>query len=159
MININLKLFKVLLFVTFLCLLSNCGYQPLFSEKYGKYSIEKNYIEGNRRLGQILTNNFAFSKNTEKKATLYVNANKSRKVSDRASSGKIKEYTTNIIFDIKVIDSLTKKTLIQKKFSSSGSYKASTLYLDTLNNEKRILDNLITSIAEQILNELSLIQN
>jgi len=157
--NTNLKLFKVLLFFTILFLLSNCGYEPLFSEKYGKYGIEKKYIEGDRRLGQILTNNLTSSKNTEKQATLYVNASKSRKVSDRSSAGKIKEYTANIIFDVKIVDSYSKKTLIQKQFTGSGSYRASTLYLDTLNSEKKILNNLTTSIAEQIQNELNLIQN
>ena len=41
----------------------------------------------------------------------------------------------------------------------SGTYNASVLHLDTLNSEKKIVNNLTKSVAEQIMNELGLIQN
>ena len=48
--------------------------------------------------------------------------------------------------------------LVKRIFNESGSYKASTLYLDTLNSEKKIINNLIVSIADEITKELSLIK-
>ena len=49
------------------------------------------------------------------------------------------------------------KCVLSKKFYEESKYKAATLYLDTLNTEKKIIDSLAEIIANRLLNELSLI--
>ena len=83
----------------------------------------------------------------------------SKEISDRSNTGKIKEYSIKITYQIKILDNKNLDQLIDKKFEKSGSYQTSVLHLDTLNNEKKIVNNLIKSIAEQIMNDLSLIKN
>jgi outer membrane lipopolysaccharide assembly protein LptE/RlpB len=155
----SLKLLNFFILVSFTIILFGCGYEPLLGEKYQIYGIEKTNVTGDRRLGQILINNLTVSKTKEKKAILNVNASKSKSVSDRSKAGKIKEYTVDVSFDVELLDSGNRNVLVKKQYIRSGTYNASVLHLDTLNSEKKIVNNLTKSVAEQIMNELGLIQN
>ena len=155
----NLKLLNFFILFSFTIILFGCGYEPLLGEKYQIYGIEKTNVTGDRRLGQILINNLTVSKTKEKKAILNVNASKSKSVSDRSKAGKIKEYTVDVSFDVELLDSGNRNVLVKKQYIRSGTYNASVLHLDTLNSEKKIVNNLTKSVAEQIMNELGLIQN
>jgi|TARA_B000000532_G_scaffold196957_1_gene163143 outer membrane lipopolysaccharide assembly protein LptE/RlpB len=155
----SLKLLNFFILFSFTIILFGCGYEPLLGEKYQIYGIEKTNVTGDRRLGQILINNLTVSKTKEKKAILNVNASKSKSVSDRSKAGKIKEYTVDVSFDVELLDSGNRNVLVKKQYIRSGTYNASVLHLDTLNSEKKIVNNLTKSVAEQIMNELGLIQN
>jgi hypothetical protein len=154
------KLYKTLLyfcFILFLSFLSSCGYQSLLNESSKKFGIKSFNIEGNKRLSQILKNNLVSSKNKSNNLILNVNARKNRSTVHKDSSGKITEYNLKISFDLTAIESVSRRKVLSKTFALDSNYKASDLYLDTLNREKKIIDELIELITTQILTELSLI--
>ena len=72
------------------------------------------------------------------------------------STGKITEYNLQISFDLTAIESVSRRKILSKTFTLDGNYKASNLYTATLNREKKIINELIESIATQILTTLSL---
>ena len=150
------KLYKILFcfcFILFLSFLSSCGYQPLNSKKFGIKSFN---IEGNKRLAQILKNNLVSSKNKSNNLILNINAKKNRSIANKDSAGKITEYNLKISFDLTAIESVSRRKVLSKTFTLSGNYKASNLYTDTLNREKKIINELAETIATQILIDLSL---
>ena len=156
----NCKLYKTLLcfyFILFLSFLSSCGYQSLLNENSKKFGIKSFNIEGNKRLGQILKNNLVSSKNKSDNLILDINARKNRSITHKDSTGKIIEYNLKISFDLTATESVSRKKVLSKTFTLDGNYKASDLYLDTLNDEKKIINELIESIATQILIDLSLV--
>ena len=158
---INCKLYKNLLcfyFILFLSFLSSCGYQSLLNENSKKFGIKSFNIEGNKRLAQILKNNLVSSKSKDKSnnLTLDINARKNRSIVHKDSTGKIIEYNLKISFDLTATESISRKKVLSKTFTLDGNYKASDLYTDTLNREKKIVNELIESIASQILIDLSL---
>ena len=53
-------------------------------------------------------------------------------------------------------ESVSRKKVLSKIFTLDGNYKASDLYIDTLNREKKIMNELTEAIATQILTDLSL---
>ncbi len=71
-------------------------------------------------------------------------------------TGKIIEYNLKISFDLTATESVSRKKVLSKTFTLDGNYKASDLYMDTINREKKIINELIESIATQILTDLSL---
>ena len=155
----NCKLYKTLLcfyFILFLSFLSSCGYQSLLNENSKKFSIKSFNIEGNKRLGQILKNNLVSSKNKSNNLILDVNARKNRSITHKDSAGKIIEYNLKISFDLTATESISRKKVLSKTFTLHGNYKASDLYMDTVNREKKIIDELTERIATQILTDLSL---
>ena len=153
------KLYKTLLCfycIVFLSFLSSCGYQSLLNENSKKFGIKSFNIEGNKRLGQILKNNLVSSKNKSNNLILDINARKNRSIAHKDSTGKIIEYNLKISFDLTATESASQKRVLSKTFALDGNYKASDLYLNTLNREKKIINELIESIATQILTDLSL---
>ena len=153
------KLYKALLcfyFILFLSFLSSCGYQSLLNENSKKFGIKSFNIEGNKRLAQILKNNLVSSRNKSNNLILDINARKNRSITHKDSTGKIIEYNLKIIFDLTATESISRKKVLSKTFALDGNYKASNLYTDTLNREKKMVNELIESIAAQILTDLSL---
>ena len=153
------KLYKTLLyfhFILFLSFLSSCGYQSLLNENSKKFSIKSFNIEGNKRLGQILKNNLVSSKNKSNNLILDIYARKNRSIVHKDSTGKIIEYNLKISFDLTATESVSRKEILSKTFALDGNYKTSDLYLDTLNREKKIINELTERIATQILTDLSL---
>ena len=153
------KLYKTLLclyFILFLSFLSSCGYQSLLNENSKKFSIKSFNIEGNKRLGQILKNNLVSSKNKSDNLILDVNARKNRSIAHKDSSGKIIEYNFKISFDLTATESVSRKKVLSKTFTLDSNYKTSDLYIDTINREKKIINELTERIAAQILTDLAL---
>jgi hypothetical protein len=153
------KLYKTLLcfyFILFLSFLLSCGYQPLLNENSKNFSIKSFNIEGNKRLAQILKNNLISSRNKSDNLILNINARKNRSIAHKNSTGKITEYNLKISFDLTAIESVSRIQVLSKTFTLDGNYKASDLYSDTLNREKKITNELIETIATQILTDLSL---
>jgi len=154
------KLYKTLLcfyFILFLSFLSSCGYQSLLNENSKKFGIKSFNIEGNKRLAQILKNNLISSKNKSNNLILNINARKNRSITHKDSTGKIIEYNLKISFDLTAVESVSRRKVLSKTFTLDSNYKASDLYMDTVNREKKITNELIESIATQILTNLSLI--
>ena len=153
------KLYKTLLCfycIVFLSFLSSCGYQSLLNENSKKFGIKSFNIEGNKKLAQILKNNLVSSRNKSNNLILDINARKSRSIVHKDSTGKIAEYNLKISFDLTATESVSRKKILSKTFTLNGNYKASDLYSSTLNREKKIVNELIESIATQILIDLSL---
>jgi hypothetical protein len=153
----NCKLYKTLFyFILFLSFLSSCGYQSLLNENSKKFGIKSFNIEGNKRLAQMLKNNLVSSKNKSNNLILDVSARKNRSIVHKDSTGKITEYNLKISFDLTATESVSRKRVLSKTFTLDSNYKASDLYLDTLNYEKKLINELTETIATQILTNLSL---
>ncbi len=156
----NCKLYKALLcfhFILFLSFLSSCGYQSLLNENSKKFGIKSFNIEGNKRLAQILKNHFVSSRNKSNNLILDINARKNRSIAHKDSTGKIIEYNLKISFDLTATESVSRKQVLSKTFTLDNNYKASNLYTDTINREKKIINELTERIAAQILTDLNLI--
>jgi hypothetical protein len=156
----NCKLYKTLLcfyFILFLSFLSSCGYQSLLNENSKKFGIKSFNIEGNKRLAQILKNNLVSSRDKSDNLILDINARKNRSIVHKDSTGKIIEYNLKISFDLTATESVSRKKVLSKTFALDSNYKASDLYVDTINHEKKIINGLIESIATQILTDLNLV--
>ena len=82
---------------------------------------------------------------------------KNRTKSNKTQSGKVLEYTLNVNLNFEAISKSDSRTVLKKTYSEKVSYKASTLYSVTLSRERKIEDDLIKSIANQITNDLNLV--
>jgi hypothetical protein len=127
------------------------------NENSKKFSIKNFNIEGNKRLAQILKNNLVSSRDKSNKLILDINARKNRSIVHKDSTGKIIEYNLKISFDLTATESVSRKKVLSKTFALDSNYKASDLYVDTINHEKKIINGLIESIATQILTDLNLV--
>ena len=88
------KKYKIVLIAFFMLgIISGCGYEPLAGKKDKNFSIERFEISGDKRRGRILSNNINTSSGKSNQLYLNIKSKKSRKISNKSTTGKILEYT------------------------------------------------------------------
>ncbi len=149
----NLKLKKIFIFVISINLLLSCGYQPILNKENQNFSIAKFNLEGNKRIGGLLKNNLISAKKAANLIELDIKSEKKTAVSNKSQSGKILTYSITLTFEIAASEN--KNVLFTKVFTKSQNYSASDVHSDTLNNEKKVVESLIESIASELQIELN----
>ena len=149
--NFNLK--KIFFFIISTHLLLSCGYQPILNKANQNYSISKFNLAGNKRIAGLLKNNLISVKKGVNVIELDIKSEKKTAVSNKSQSGKILTYSITLIFEISA--SANKNVLFTKVFTKSQNYSASDVHSDTLNNEKKVVESLIESIASELQIELN----
>ena len=156
----NFKFDKIFLFFIIFNLLTNCGYQPLFDVKNQKFSIKKVELEGNKRLGSLLKNNLITSSKEGNNLTITIKANKKNVIANKSDTGKVLEYSVSLNFEITVTEYEKNEIVLSGVYSREQNYVAAEVHLDTLNSEKKAMENMIETIANEILISLtSIYQN
>tara|TARA_A100001011_G_scaffold304439_1_gene318744 strand:+ start:182 stop:646 length:465 start_codon:yes stop_codon:yes gene_type:complete len=149
----NFKLNKILFFIISINLLQSCGYQPILNKDNQNFSISKFNLDGNKRIGGLLKNNLISVKKGVNVIELDIKSEKKTAVSNKSQSGKILTYSITLTFEIAA--SNNKNVLFTKVFTKSQNYSASDVHSDTLNNEKKVVESLIESIASELQIELN----
>ena len=149
----NLKLNKIFFFIISINLLLSCGYQPILKKDNQNFSISKFNLEGNKRIGGLLKNNLISAKKALNVIELDIKSEKKTSVSNKSQSGRILTYSITLMFEITASDN--KNILFTKVFTKSQNYSASDVHSDTLNNEKKVVESLIESIASELQIELN----
>ena len=149
-----LKIIKVIFFLIIYFSLFNCGYQPLLNKENQNFSIVKFNFEGNKRLGGLLKNNFISVKKEENLLVLNVKSLKKTTIADKSQTGKIITYTLTVEFDVSAIN-ISEDIIFSKVYTKTRNYPASDVHIDTLNNEKKLVEELIESIANELQIELN----
>ena len=149
----NLKLNKIFIFVISINLLLSCGYQPILNKENQNFSITKFNLEGNKRIGGLLKNNLISVKKAANLIELDIKSEKRTAVSNKSQSGKILTYSITLTFEIAASENTN--VLFTKVFTKSQNYSASDVHSDTLNNEKKVIESLIDSIASELQIELN----
>ena len=151
----NFKFNKVFLFFIIFNFLASCGYQPLFDAKNQKFSIKKFELEGNKRLGSLLKNNLITSSKEGNNLTIKIKASKKNVIANKDDTGKVLEYSVSINFEITASEYEKNEIVLTGVYSREQNYVAADVHLDTLNSEKKALENMIEAIANEILISLT----
>ena len=147
------KFSKILMLIITSYFIWGCGYQPILNEENQKFSISQFNLEGNKRLGGLLKNNLVAFKENENSLVLNVNSEKKTSVANKNQTGKILSYALTLNFEISASEN--KNILYSKVFTKTQNYNAADVHSGTLNNEKKLVEILIESIANELLNELN----
>ena len=130
-----------------------CGYQPILNKNNQKFSISQFNLEGNKRLGGLLKNNLNIIKENENSLVLNVKSEKKTAVSNKNQTGKILSYALTLNFEI--VASKNNDIVFTKVYTKTQNYPSAEVHSDTLNNEKKLVEILIESIANELLIELN----
>ena len=149
---------KNLFLFVLLVLVYSCNYKPLFNKDNLK---ELNFkiieISGDKRITQIVGNKLNITRDKTGSLALFIHGKKNTSVSNKSTTGKALEYSVTLSYRVEVKNNLTGKTIYSKNISNTENYKASDMYSDTINSEKKIIENISSLVAKQIINEISLV--
>ena len=142
----------------FLILLFSCNYKPLFDkDQLGRFNFKNVETNGDKRIAQMVVNKLNIAKDRAGPLTLYIDGKKSVDVSNKSSTGKILEYSITLSYQVEIKNNLNEKIIYSKKIGKTENYKAASTHSQTLSSEKKVIDNISSLVAKQILNEISLV--
>ena len=137
------------------------GYEPIFGSKNLQFKIADFSIEGNKILGnKIYSKLYGISKSTKddqnvRNIDLLIKVSKDKNATSKNSAGKILEYKITLNTEVEIKDFATDNEILNKTFISSLTYKVQSLHSDTVNLEKKSIENLINKTYQKLLIKLS----
>ena len=150
----NISLNRFLLFLLASYFLLSCGYQPVLNKGKQEFTIAKFTLDGNKRLGGLLKNNLIFPKKNKNNLNLNIKSSKNTSIDTKTQTGKILTYAVTLDFEIAASE-LDGKTIFSKVYTRKKSYAASDVHFRTLQGEKKVVESLIESVANQIQIDLN----
>lgn len=146
-----MNIFKKKIFYILLLSLGSCGYEPMYSKKEGfNIAIQSYQIEGDKKIDRQVVSSLNL-KNQIKTIgyNLIIKSNKTLTAASKDSAGNISAYKTVITISISLKDA--NKVYKKKTFSSEFTYNNIKNKFDLSQQEKDIENNLIESIAQEII--------
>jgi len=149
----NIKKILTLLLVTSFILLSACGYQPIFSKKKLNFNVKSiTFNSGDVQINKVLNQKLKRYINNENNNIYYdliINSNKLINITSRDGKGKAQTYRAEIT--VNIIATNNKNQIINKDFKLSNNYNSESNSTRLKEIENKIINNLSTIIADQII--------
>jgi outer membrane lipopolysaccharide assembly protein LptE/RlpB len=141
----------------FLFLTVNCGFKVINELKDNNFSIQEIKTSGNKRVNFKIKNNLlTYSKTDGQKILLIdLNTRKNKNIKEKNIKNEITKYQISLNVSVK-FNLINSDTNYAINLSNEGDYLVADSYSATLNNEKKLIDNLTENISEKIIKKISL---
>ena len=148
-----IKFFLLLFFL----LTVNCGFKVINESERSQFSIQEIKTTGDKRINFKIKNNLLnlSKKDNENVISLSVDTKKTKNIKEKNIKNEVTKYeiSLNVSINFKVINSGIDYKI---NLSNNGSYLVDDSYSTTLNNEKKLIDDLIENMSEKIQKKISL---
>lgn len=147
---------KTVLFLSFI-LLVNCGFKVQDKSEFNNFSIKEIISSGDKRANFKIKNNLtsSVSKDNQKMLIINLDTKKNKKIKEKNIKNEITKYEVTLIVKI-TFNSINDDKVKKFNLSITGDYLVGKNYSSTLNNEKKLIDNLVDRLSENIINGISL---
>jgi len=147
--------YKLINLVFFLLLLTSCGFEVV-KNTYGFNILEVN-AEGDKKISYALKNRIKINNSDLNKNFIKINidSEKVKLIKEKNIQNKITKYEIKIVSNVKYMilpENITKILTINK----AANFNVADNKVETLNNEKKLIDNLIDEMADEILLKINL---
>ena len=147
---------KLFLFL-FLFTTVNCGFKVINESEKNNFSIQEIKTSGDKRINFKIKNNLLNYTKKDSQNILIINLNtkKTKNIKEKNIQNEITKYeiTLDVSLEFNLINGDTNYKI---DHSNKGDYLVADSYSTTLNNEKKLIDNLIKDISQKILKKISL---
>ena len=147
----NIKKIHIFSLLSFL-LFSSCGYKTVVQLEDTDYQVGLIKLSGEKRIGYAIKNDILLnsSKNSNRVIDINLKFKKNKSIKEKNISNKITKYSLNIIAEVEIIDSQN-NTSYKKTFNDVKDYSVANNHSGTLANEKKALENSLSSISNNII--------
>ena len=135
----------------------NCGFKVINESEKNNFSIQEIKTSGNKRINFKIKNNLLnySKKNNQNILLIDLSTKKTKNIKEKNIKNEITKYEISLNVNIK-FNLINSDTNYKINLSNKGNYLVAKSYSTTLNNEKKLIDNLIENISEKILKKISL---
>ena len=137
-----------------LLVLSNCGFK--LAQNTYDFSIVDINTSGDKNISYLLKNKLNFgSREKSNQLEIEIFSKKIKTIKEKNITNQITKYEVKIVSRIEY-KTLPNGDLNNFTISKFGDFSVTSEHLNTLNNEKKLIEVLINVIAEEILLNLSI---
>ncbi len=141
----------------FLFITVNCGYKVINETEKSNFSIQEITTSGDKRVNFKIKNNLLnySEKNNQNSLLVDIITKKNKGIKEKNIKNEITKYeiSLNAIVKFRLNNSDINYEI---NVSNNGNYLVSDSYSTTLSNEKKLIDDLIESLSEEILKKITL---
>ena len=141
------KLFRKILLLFFFITLTNCGYQPIMSEKNYNFDIIVTESSGNDDINKIIKNYFERFDGA-KAYYVSIQSRKNKTIVSKDSKGNPSVLEIQIIVNYKILDNET--TILERELTKNTTYNNINDKFELSKFEKTITKNLSKNVAQNI---------
>ena len=138
-------------------ILTSCGFKVVDKSKFNDFSIQNIDTAGDNRTNFKLKNYLLNTDNENSENTLVINLNtkKVKSVKEKNLKNEITKYQININTKVEVENRL-RNLRFSSNISVSGDYLVGDNYSTTINNEKKLINDLVETLSKKILDNINL---
>ena len=153
------KLTNIFIFSIFL-IHASCGFKVVNNEQRVNFKIKEIITKGDKRINFKIKNDLVveYSNNSTNNLVLTLNTKKTKQIKEKNIKNEITKYEVSILCSVELAF-LEKNTKHKFTVSSNGDYLAANKYSTTIQNEKRLIDDLTNDLSDKIRNKINLINN
>lgn len=147
-----IKIFAPLILFSFF---SSCGYTPIFSKKDANFSIESVKFLGNKDVKGKINQALSSYKNKDSKAkqvSLVITNSKNITIVSKNSKGEAQKNKISVDVNLKIISA--ENNIVEENFSKSSIYDVVDRKSEQKLIENKLIENLSSEIAQQIILEI-----
>ena len=145
---------KILITLIFI-LISSCGFKIANQLENVDFFVNDITTKGDKKINYQLKNDlfFQLKNKTGKPINLKINTEKTKSVNEKNIKNEITKYQIDIIVNIEIQNENYTK-IEQFNVTENGNYNVVSQHSITLNNEKKLIELLIESLTEKIIEEI-----
>ena len=149
------KLKKIFILLTLFLFFSSCGYTPIFSKKDVNFSIENIEFIGDKDVKEKISHTLSSYKNKPdkaKKISLVITNSKNITIASKNSKGEAQTNRISVDTNVKII--LAENNFFEKNFNKTSIYTIINSKSEQKLIENKLIENLSSEIALQIIFEI-----
>ena len=143
-----------IIIVSFFIILASCGFKVVNKNEQINFYISEIKTSGDKRISYKIKNKLSYYEDKNKKnIKLELETKKIKSVKEKNIKNEITKYNLQILTKVKVIDDSGE---ISSTFSISknGNINVENQHSKTLDNEKKLIEDLSDQMSKSIINEL-----
>lgn len=135
-------------------ILTNCGFEVVNNNT--NYNFTEINTSGNKKINYILRNKLSVNSNNEstKLVKLNITTNQIKSIKEKNIKNQITKYAIKIEAKVEYVF-LTNGTSNNFTSTVNGFYNVASVYSQTLDNEKNLVNLLVDNLSEDILETLN----
>ena len=135
-------------------LTTSCGFKVLNKSENINFSIQIR-TSGEMRINHKIKNNILINskENSENQVVINLSTKKNKSIKEKNIKNEITKYQISLISNVEFF-LIKGDTRTSFRKTAVGDYTAGDNYSTTINNEKKIVDDLVENLSEEILDEI-----
>ena len=146
---------KIFVSLITLMMLSSCGFKVLNKSELSDFNIKELRTSGDKRINYKIRNDL-LTYNKEKSTnilTIELDSKKEKIIKEKNIKNQITKY--QIIVKVNMSLNIINRGIKEKiNLSTEGSYTVAENNSSTRNNEKKLVENLVSNISQKILDKI-----